>query len=313
MATLSRALGFFAPDIEVLEFPAWDCLPYDRVSPHAAVVAQRMTALARLARVKGRDRPAVLLTTVNADPAARAARARSWRSNRCRPRPATCCRWPASPSGSSSTASIAPRPCARPATTRCAAASSICSRPAWTSRCGSISSATRWRRSAASIRRRQRTTSRAARARSRADGGVSAHLRHHPAVSHRLCRGVRRRRARRCALRSGERRPPLRRHGALAATVPPTAGDAVRLSCRRRRSRSSRWPRKPRTSGWRRSPTITRRARIALRIRPAAAAPYKPLPPDRLYLAEAEWRERLDDAALARLTPFCRAGRHAPT
>src|ERR1700691_6423287 len=66
MAMLSRALGFFAPDIEVLEFPAWDCLPYDRVSPHAAVVAARMMTLARLARVKGRDHPAVLLTTVNA-------------------------------------------------------------------------------------------------------------------------------------------------------------------------------------------------------------------------------------------------------
>jgi transcription-repair coupling factor (superfamily II helicase) len=66
MATLARALAFFAPDIEVLEFPAWDCLPYDRVSPHAAVVAQRMTTLARLAAVKGRERPAVLLTTVNA-------------------------------------------------------------------------------------------------------------------------------------------------------------------------------------------------------------------------------------------------------
>jgi len=66
MATLGRALSFFAPDIEVLEFPAWDCLPYDRVSPHAAIVAQRMTALARLARIKGRERPAVLLTTVNA-------------------------------------------------------------------------------------------------------------------------------------------------------------------------------------------------------------------------------------------------------
>jgi transcription-repair coupling factor (superfamily II helicase) len=66
MAMLARALGFFAPDIEVLEFPAWDCLPYDRVSPHSAIVAQRMTALARLARVKGREHPAVLLTTVNA-------------------------------------------------------------------------------------------------------------------------------------------------------------------------------------------------------------------------------------------------------
>ena len=66
MATLARALAFFAPDIEVLEFPAWDCLPYDRVSPHAAVVAQRMMTLARLARVQGREHPAVLLTTVNA-------------------------------------------------------------------------------------------------------------------------------------------------------------------------------------------------------------------------------------------------------
>ena len=66
MAAASRALSFFAPDIEVLEFPAWDCLPYDRVSPHRAVVAQRVMTLARLARVTGREHPAVLLTTVNA-------------------------------------------------------------------------------------------------------------------------------------------------------------------------------------------------------------------------------------------------------
>jgi transcription-repair coupling factor (superfamily II helicase) len=66
MAALARALAFFAPDIEVLEFPAWDCLPYDRVSPHGGVVAQRMTTLARLARIKGRERPAILLATVNA-------------------------------------------------------------------------------------------------------------------------------------------------------------------------------------------------------------------------------------------------------
>jgi transcription-repair coupling factor (superfamily II helicase) len=66
MGALSRALRFFAPDIEVLEFPSWDCLPYDRVSPHAGTVAQRMTTLSRLARVQVRDRPAVLLTTVNA-------------------------------------------------------------------------------------------------------------------------------------------------------------------------------------------------------------------------------------------------------
>src|SRR4051794_24518354 len=66
MAALARALGFFAPELAVLEFPSWDCLPYDRVSPHAGVLAQRMTALSRLARIKGRDRPSALLTTVNA-------------------------------------------------------------------------------------------------------------------------------------------------------------------------------------------------------------------------------------------------------
>jgi transcription-repair coupling factor (superfamily II helicase) len=66
MQTLARALAFFGPDIATFEFPAWDCQPYDRVSPNASVVAQRMTALSRLVRVKGRDRPSVLLTTVNA-------------------------------------------------------------------------------------------------------------------------------------------------------------------------------------------------------------------------------------------------------
>ena len=66
MAALARALDFFAPDLVVQAFPAWDCLPYDRVSPHAGFVAQRMTTLSRLARVQGRDRPSLLLTTVNA-------------------------------------------------------------------------------------------------------------------------------------------------------------------------------------------------------------------------------------------------------
>src|SRR4051812_37833486 len=66
MAALARSLSFFAPEIEILQFPAWDCQPYDRVSPHGAIVAQRMTVLSRLARIKGRDKPAVVLTTVNA-------------------------------------------------------------------------------------------------------------------------------------------------------------------------------------------------------------------------------------------------------
>ncbi|HEY1362596.1 MAG TPA: transcription-repair coupling factor, partial [Xanthobacteraceae bacterium] len=66
MAALARALAFFAPELAVLEFPAWDCLPYDRVSPHPASVAQRMTTLSRLARSRGSAGALVLLTTVNA-------------------------------------------------------------------------------------------------------------------------------------------------------------------------------------------------------------------------------------------------------
>jgi transcription-repair coupling factor (superfamily II helicase) len=70
MAQLSRALAFFAPDIGVLEFPAWDSLPYDRASPHPGLMAQRMTALSRLAHLKEKagpqSRPSVLLATVNA-------------------------------------------------------------------------------------------------------------------------------------------------------------------------------------------------------------------------------------------------------
>jgi transcription-repair coupling factor (superfamily II helicase) len=66
MAALARALEFFAPEQVVMQFPAWDCQPYDRVSPHAGIVAQRLTTLARLARLKGSEHPLIVLTSVNA-------------------------------------------------------------------------------------------------------------------------------------------------------------------------------------------------------------------------------------------------------
>ncbi|MCB2127084.1 MAG: transcription-repair coupling factor, partial [Rhodobacteraceae bacterium] len=64
MEAMRAALAFFAPDALVLTFPAWDCLPYDRVSPAADVSATRMATLAALAH--GLPRPFVLLTTLNA-------------------------------------------------------------------------------------------------------------------------------------------------------------------------------------------------------------------------------------------------------
>ncbi|MBV8568632.1 MAG: DEAD/DEAH box helicase, partial [Methylobacteriaceae bacterium] len=63
----AEALGFYAPEIEALFFPAWDCQPYDRVSPNGPIVAARMTALSRLARSRtSPERPRILSTTVNA-------------------------------------------------------------------------------------------------------------------------------------------------------------------------------------------------------------------------------------------------------
>lgn len=64
MAAMSDALAFFAPDVPVIRFPAWDCLPYDRVSPNADVAAARMATLAAL--VHGMPKSFVLLTTMNA-------------------------------------------------------------------------------------------------------------------------------------------------------------------------------------------------------------------------------------------------------
>jgi len=64
MDELRNVLGIFAPGLEVLSFPAWDCLPYDRVSPNADVLGERMHALAVL---KGKNPgPLLVLATVNA-------------------------------------------------------------------------------------------------------------------------------------------------------------------------------------------------------------------------------------------------------
>ncbi len=65
MQRLEEALGFFAPEVEVVRVPAWDCLPYDRVSPNPEIVAERVAALTRLLEpppAGGR----IVLTTVNA-------------------------------------------------------------------------------------------------------------------------------------------------------------------------------------------------------------------------------------------------------
>jgi transcription-repair coupling factor (superfamily II helicase) len=57
------AMAFFAPQIQLLSFPAWDCLPYDRVSPKPDIESARLATLAALA--KGVE-ASVIVTSVNA-------------------------------------------------------------------------------------------------------------------------------------------------------------------------------------------------------------------------------------------------------
>lgn len=65
LSEIESAIRFFAPAAPILQFPAWDCMPYDRVSPHPTIMARRMATLAALAEPTS-DRTWLVLTTVNA-------------------------------------------------------------------------------------------------------------------------------------------------------------------------------------------------------------------------------------------------------
>ena len=61
---VGRALRQFAPDIEVMVLPPWDCLPYDRASPSRECMGRRMAVLARLSELP--HGPRVLVTSAEA-------------------------------------------------------------------------------------------------------------------------------------------------------------------------------------------------------------------------------------------------------
>ena len=64
MRAVADAAQFFAPELEVIEFPAWDSLPYDRASPALSVSAKRLAALHRLQT--GKAKAQLVVTTANA-------------------------------------------------------------------------------------------------------------------------------------------------------------------------------------------------------------------------------------------------------
>ncbi len=64
MRHIVDAAHYFAPELETLSFPAWDCLPYDRSSPSLRASSERLATLHAL-QSKARG-PQLLVTTVNA-------------------------------------------------------------------------------------------------------------------------------------------------------------------------------------------------------------------------------------------------------
>jgi transcription-repair coupling factor (superfamily II helicase) len=64
MRALTETAPSFAPEVEVLTLPGWDCLPYDRASPALRVTAERLATLNAL-QAK-RERPQLLVATASA-------------------------------------------------------------------------------------------------------------------------------------------------------------------------------------------------------------------------------------------------------
>jgi transcription-repair coupling factor (superfamily II helicase) len=64
MRALAETAPLFAPEVEVLSLPSWDCLPYDRVSPALPVMAERLATLNALQAKQ--TKPQLLITTVSA-------------------------------------------------------------------------------------------------------------------------------------------------------------------------------------------------------------------------------------------------------
>lgn len=61
LVLLAQELEFLAPTIDILVFPAWDCLPYDRLSPKKDIVGKRVETLVHL--LKPQILPRVILAS----------------------------------------------------------------------------------------------------------------------------------------------------------------------------------------------------------------------------------------------------------
>ncbi len=66
LANMASMLEYINPNLKVLRFPAWDTVPYDRVSPNPAIVAPRIECLSELALNPNSKTSRVIVTSVGA-------------------------------------------------------------------------------------------------------------------------------------------------------------------------------------------------------------------------------------------------------
>ncbi len=64
LRALADTVPLFAPEVEVLTLPGWDCLPYDRSSPALRVMAERLATLSALQAKQ--EKPQLLVATASA-------------------------------------------------------------------------------------------------------------------------------------------------------------------------------------------------------------------------------------------------------
>lgn len=61
-----ETLSFLQPEADILTLPAWDTVPYDRVSPNAAILSKRIETLAKLVLDAGAKKQRIVLTSIGA-------------------------------------------------------------------------------------------------------------------------------------------------------------------------------------------------------------------------------------------------------
>ena len=64
LRSINAALQFFDPDLEPIIIPAWDCAPYETISPNPKIISERLSSVAMI-RDKSRKN-FIYLTTLNA-------------------------------------------------------------------------------------------------------------------------------------------------------------------------------------------------------------------------------------------------------